>query len=112
MLEEVNRLLAHPCFSLKNPNKVRAVLGAFTRNFAGFHQKDGKGYELIGKYVLLLDGINPMGASRLAASFCSWRMFKAPRKEKMRAELEKILTQENLSPDVFEIVSKSLEFTA
>ena len=111
VLEEVNRLLVHPCFSLKNPNKVRAVLGAFTRNFSGFHQEDGKGYELIGKYVLLLDSINPMGASRLAASFSSWRMFKAPRKEKMREELEKILAQKNISADVFEIVSKSLEFT-
>lgn len=109
VLDDVKRLLTHPAFNVKNPNKVRAVLGALTRNFSQFHRPDGASYELIAAYVLILDEINPMAASRLAASFSSWKNYAEPHRDLMKNELEKIAASKKLSPDVFEIVSKSLE---
>ena len=36
--------MAHPDFTLKNPNKVGALIGVFAGNLRRFHVADGAGY--------------------------------------------------------------------
>ncbi len=110
VLDEVVALLEHPSFSLRNPNKVRALIGAFAHaNPAAFHRADGRGYRFIAEQILLLDRLNPQVAARLATSFTRWRRYDEPRQALMRGELERIAGSEKISEDVFEIVHKSLK---
>jgi aminopeptidase N len=107
---EVERLLSHPAFEIRNPNKVYALIGSFAGgNPVNFHERSGAGYRLLADQVLRLDPLNPQVASRLVKIFARWRKFDAQRQELMRAELERIAGRPGLSRDVFEIASKSLE---
>jgi aminopeptidase N len=108
-LERVTALLAHPAFSLKNPNKVRALIGTFTAaNPLRYHAADGAGYAFHAARTIELDALNPQVAARLLAPLGRWRRFDADRQAKMRAALERILAAPRLSRDVYEIASKSL----
>ena len=108
-LETVKTLMKHPLFSLKNPNKVRSLIGAFAAgNPVNFHKADGSGYQFHADRVLALDTLNPQVASRMVRSLMNWRHYEAGRSALMRQQLERIKSQEGLSGDVFEIVSKAL----
>ena len=101
--------MAHPSFSIRNPNKVRAVLGGFSlANPTRFHAADGSGYAFLADRILELDGINPQVGARLLTALGRWRRFGEPRRAFMRAELERILGRRALSPDIYEIASRSL----
>jgi aminopeptidase N len=108
-LEQVAGLLRHPDFTLKNPNRVRALVGAFAHgNPARFHEPTGAGYRFLADRVIELDPLNPQVAARMVAALSRWRRFDAGRQELMRAELLRIQAQAGLSRDVGEIVEKSL----
>ena len=108
-LERVQRLLEHPAFAWRNPNKVRALVGAFARaNRPGFHRVDGAGYRLVGEAVRTLDAINPQIASRLTATFNAWRRLEPVRQGLMRIELERLAATPGLSNDAREIVARAL----
>ena len=107
-LERVEKLMEHPLFTLRNPNKVRALIGAFVnQNLANFHAIDGSGYAFLADRIIELDRSNPQIASRLVTPLSRWRKFDDERQALMRAQLSRILA-EKLSPDVYEVVSKSL----
>jgi aminopeptidase N len=107
-LERVRTLMAHVEFDLHNPNKVRALIGGFaSQNPVNFHRLDGAGYRLLSDTVLQLNELNPQMASRLLTPLTKWRNYIG-RSDLMRLELERLAAQPALSPDVFEIVSKSL----
>lgn len=109
-LKKVKALMEHPCFSIKNPNKVRSLIGAFcNNNLVAFHAMDGSGYQFLGEQVRHLNAINPQMASRLVTPLTRWKKFNAERQALMKKELELIKTEPNLSKDVFEVVSKSLD---
>ena len=75
----VERLAAHPDFDWKNPNRLRALIGAFAMgNPAGLHAADGSGYRLVMDWLLRLDPVNPQTTARLAASFGNWRILRSP----------------------------------
>ncbi|MBI5890745.1 MAG: aminopeptidase N [Nitrosomonadales bacterium] len=107
-LAEVERLVAHPAFDLRNPNKVYALLRAFGSNHVRFHAADGSGYRFLAEQTRTLDGINPQVAARLARCFDRWRRFDATRQTHARAALEMLRNHKGLSRDVFEIVERSL----
>ena len=108
-LEKVKSLMDHPLFSIKNPNKVRSLIGAFASgNPVNFHKEDGSGYQFIADQVLALDKLNPQVASRMVRTLMNWRSYEKGRSELMQEQLKRIKTQEGLSGDVFEIVSKAL----
>ncbi len=108
-LERVKALMQHPAFNIKNPNKVRALIGAFAgQNLINFHAADGSGYRFLADLVIELNGFNPQIASRQLAPLTRWRKYDSARQALMKAELERILASGNLSADVFEVVSKSL----
>ncbi len=107
VLERVKYLMQHPAFSIKNPNKVRALVGAFAQNRVNFHRLDGKGYALLADVVIELNRLNPEIAARLITPLTRWQRFDEARQQLMRAELERI-KQEPLSSNVFEVVEKAL----
>jgi aminopeptidase N len=108
-LERVKALMQHPAFTMKNPNKVRALIGAFAgQNLINFHAADGSGYRFLADLVIELNGFNPQIASRQLAPLTRWRKYDDKRQALMKGELERIRASGQLSPDVFEVVSKSL----
>ena len=108
-LARVKALMQHPAFTLKNPNKVRAVVGAFAgQNLVNFHAADGSGYRFLADLVIELNALNPQIASRQLAPLTRWRKYDAARQTLMKGELERILAAGELSSDVYEVVSKSL----
>ncbi len=108
-LERVKALMQHPAFTLKNPNKVRALIGAFAgQNLINFHAADGSGYRFLADLVIELNGFNPQIASRQLAPLTRWRKYDDKRQALMKGELERIRASGQLSPDVYEVVSKSL----
>jgi aminopeptidase N len=108
-LDRVRRLMRSDAFSMSNPNRVRALIGAFaTGNQRQFHAPDGSGYEFVSECVLLLDPKNPHIAARLMSSFRTWRMMEPMRRRLAEAALQRVHATERLSPDVKDIVERSL----
>ncbi len=108
-LDRVKALMQHKLFSIKNPNKVRSLIGAFSSgNPVNFHKPDGSGYQFHADRVLELDPLNPQVASRMVRALMNWRHYEAGRAALMREQLERIKRVEGLSGDVFEIVTKAL----
>ncbi len=106
-LTRIKELAAHPLFSIKNPNRVRAVYAAFAHgNQVRFNDASGKGYELVADAVIEIDGFNPQVASRLLSAFESWRIFEPGRRALAEQALKRVLAKKDLSADVFEIASK------
>ncbi len=104
----VERLVQHPAFDIRNPNKVYSLLRAFGSNQVHFHARDGSAYRFMAAQTVRLDAINPQVASRLARCFDRWRKFDAIRQNHARAALKTIRNHAGLSSDVFEIVDRSL----
>ncbi|KAF3448585.1 hypothetical protein FNV43_RR09298 [Rhamnella rubrinervis] len=107
-VENVRKLLSHPAFDLRNPNKVYSLIGGFCGSPVNFHAKDGSGYKFLEEIVLQLDKLNPQVASRMVSAFSRWRRFDETRQNLAKAKLEKIMSTNGLSENVFEIASKSL----
>ena len=108
-LERVKGLMAHEAFNIKNPNKVRSLVGVFCMsNPFHFHRLDGEGYRFLADTVITLNGINPSMAARMVAGFNKWKRYDDTRKALMQGELERIKSQPSLSKGVFEIVTRAL----
>ncbi|GLR00104.1 aminopeptidase N [Dyella mobilis] len=97
-------------FTLKNPNRARALLGAFaSTNPSGFHRVDGQGYRLLAERLAQLDALNPQIAARLATAFNGWQRLEPIRREAARAALKELAQREGLSPNLSEIVANVLQ---
>ncbi|HVC29636.1 MAG TPA: aminopeptidase N [Steroidobacteraceae bacterium] len=108
-LEAVRRLAAHADFDLRNPNRVRALVGSFcSGNPVRFHAAAGGGYDFLAQTILSLDPLNPQIAARLIAPLGQWRRMDTGRQEKMRAALERILHAPRLSRNTAEMAQRSL----
>ena len=105
----VAALAQHPDFTLSNPNRARALLGAFGANQRAFNAGDGSGYRFLADQLLELDRLNPQTAAKLLPPLGRWRRFDGARAALMRAELARIVGAPGLSRDLFEQASKSLE---
>lgn len=109
VLTRVKALMSHEAFTMTNPNKVRSLIGRFCAiNIVHFHAADGSGYEFLTEQVLALDSMNPQIAARLVQNLSRWRRYDEKRQALMKQQLERILTKKNLSKDVYEIASRSL----
>jgi len=86
----VKELTRHPALTLKNPNKVYALLGSFGTNQVNFHAADGCGYELMVAQSVKLDAINPQVAARMVRHFERYKRFEPMRSTLMRAALKRI----------------------
>jgi aminopeptidase N len=105
----VRALSTHVDFDLRNPNRIRALVGAFAgANQVRFHDPKGEGYRFVADIVIQLDPSNPQVAARMVGPLGQWRRMDVSRQALMKAELERILALPGLSTNTFEIVSKSL----
>jgi len=108
-LERVQALTSHPAFSYGNPNRVRALIGAFsTANQTGFNRADGAGYRFLAETVAAIDKDNSRLAARLAPALRAWRSLEAGRRVKAREALSWLASIKGLSIDVRDIVERTL----
>lgn len=107
-VDQLRELMKHDAFDIKNPNKVRSVVGAFAMNFEAFHDNEGRGYRFVAEQIIRLNAINPQIAARFVKTLENWRVFHADRAEMIKQALRQILATENLSGDVKEVAKKAL----
>ena len=109
-IDVAEKLIKHPDFELTNPNRFRSLVGAFSQNHVRFHAGDGAGYRFVTEQLLRLIPLNPQVSARLLGPLTTWRRYDATRQALMREQLEQIANLANLPREVYEVVTKSLQF--
>ena len=99
-------LTRHPDFTLRNPNRFRAVLGSLAAMPAGFHHVSGRGYRLLAEMLRALDPLNPQAAARMSAAFETWRRHDPARQALVAGELDRLLATPGLSRDMTEMLRR------
>jgi aminopeptidase N len=108
-LDAVRALARHPDYDLRNPNRIRALVGSFAGgNPVRFHDASGGGYRFLADTIIALDPTNGQVAARMVSPLGQWRRVDAERQALMQAELQRILDVPNLTSNTFEMASKSL----
>ena len=102
-------LTRHTAFNWKNPNRFRATLGALAMNHAGFHAKDGSGYQLLADWLIKLDAVNPQTTARMCQAFQTWRRYDQIRQQLIGAQLARIAQTPSLSVDTTEMITRIRE---
>lgn len=105
----VRKLMTHPAFTLKNPNRARSLISSFCNgNPSQFHAADGSGYAFWTEQVIALNKLNPQVAARLVRTLDHWKKYQPALKQQMQAALQKVAATKGLSKDVQEVVFKTL----
>ena len=107
-LTEVRRLMNDPAFDAQNPNRLRALYGAFGRNHIHFHAADGSGYAFLAGRILEIDAFNPHVAAALAKLCEKYAVLDEARKTLLRIQLERIRNAPGISTGLVEIVGNTL----
>ncbi|WP_067341301.1 aminopeptidase N [Stappia indica] len=109
-LERVRQLTGHPAFSAGNPNRVRALVGAFASgNQSQFNRADGSGFDFVADFARDLDRRNPQAAARMMSAFRSWRALEPGRRAHAEAALRRLAAETDLSVDMRDIVERCLQ---
>jgi aminopeptidase N len=102
-------ILADPDFPRNNPNRLRALVGAFAmNNLVQFAREDGEGFRFVAEFVADVDRRNPQVAARVLTAFRIWRDFEPRRREAAEAALRGLAATEGLSPNVADILTRTL----
>jgi aminopeptidase N len=105
----VRGLLADPSLEMTNPNRIRALVGAFANgNQTQFNRADGAGYEFLADFCLGFDRRNPQVTARLLVTFRSWRALEPVRRRRAEAALRRIAAASDLSRDTRDIITRTL----
>ena len=105
-VNDIKSLMEHELFTMKNPNRVRSVIGSFSQNTSQFHCQEG--YQLLSDAIVELDGLNPQIAARFASIFNHWRRFTPKYSELQEMQIKSIIDRDKISKDVFEIVQSAI----
>ena len=109
VMDDVDALAKDEAFSLKNPNRARAlVMGFAMGNPLHFHDASGRGFRFLADHVIALDAFNPQIAARFLTPLTRWRKQDEARQTMMKSEIDRVLNRKECSPDVYEIASKAL----
>lgn len=110
VVDDVIELTTHADFDTGNPNRLRSLVASFAlNNPTGFHSPDGRGYRFLADQIIALDKRNPQLAAGLVSPLGRWKRLSAAAQTQMKHELQRIMDSGPLSPDVYEVVSKSLQ---
>ncbi len=101
-------LTKHTDFTLKNPNRFRALIGALAMTPAAFHQPDGSAYNLIANQLIALDDLNPQLCARVTTAFDTWKLYDKNRQSMINSALKRIANKPDLSRDTGEILDRLL----
>lgn len=108
-LTKVRELLHHRAFTMGNPNRIRALIGAFASgNPSAFHAKDGSGYQFLVEMLTDLNTRNPQVAARMIEPLIRLKRYDAGRQALMRKALEQLKGLDKLSGDLYEKITKAL----
>lgn len=108
-LQAAQRLVNHPDFTIKNPNRFRSVLSVLASHQAAFHTADGSGYKFVSDWLIELDKINPQATARSCGAFQTWKRFDKDRQNMLADNMERILAQPTLSRDTKEMLTRILD---
>ncbi len=109
VLARIEELMAGAIFDIKNPNKVRSLVGVFSgQNLVNFHRETGAGYSFLADQVIKLNQQNPQLAARCLTPLTKWRRHNSVRQGLMKKQLQRILDEPSLSKDVYEVACKSI----
>lgn len=110
IVDDIESLVAHADFDALNPNRLRSVVASFSMNNPqGFHSRGGHGYRFLADQIITLDKSNPQLAAGMVRPLGRWKRLKGDSRLHMKEQLSRIMASGDLSPDVYELVSKSLE---
>lgn len=104
----IEELTESPYFNWRNPNRIYALLAAFTHNLAALHDESGRGYQFIVAAIRRLNTTNPQVASRLLSPLLKWRKLPLKQQELLKNELISLSQLANLAPDLYEKVNQTL----
>ena len=108
-VQAVRKLMTHPAFTLKNPNRARSLISSFCNgNPSQFHAVDGSGYAYWAEQVIALNKLNPQVAARLVRTLDHWQKYTPALKKQMKLALQKVESSKGLSKDVQELIAKAL----
>ncbi len=100
-VKAVRKLMTHPAFTLKNPNRARSLIFSFCNgNPSQFHAADGSGYAFWTEQVIALNKLNPQLATRLVRTLDHWKKYQPALKQQIQAALQKVAAAKGLSKDV------------
>lgn len=109
-LERVQNLMSDTAFDIGNPNRVRALVGAFaSSNPSGFNRPDGAAYSFFANFILTSDKRNPTLTARLMTAMRSFSALEKTRREKALIELERIASHDDLSRNLRDIIDRMLK---
>ena len=104
----IQKLVQHKLFDIKNPNKIYSVLDTLGTNLSALHDKTGNGYRFYADMILKIDANNPSLASIICKNISNFQRYCEPYASLMRTELERMQAS-NISKNLREVVTKSLE---
>jgi aminopeptidase N len=108
-LDRVKAILGEPQFPANNPNRLRALVGAFaTANATQFARADGEGFRFVAKFVADVDQRNPQVAARVLTAFRLWRSYEAVRRGQAHAALTALRDGPALSRNTADILERTL----
>ena len=105
--KNIKKEIAQSYFDLTNPNKVRALIGTWSRNPIAFHGNSEEAYSFLSEIILKIENFNPMLATRLASSFADASKLDKKRRKAIRKQLNHI-NKKAVSSDLQEVSSKIL----
>ncbi|TNB47005.1 aminopeptidase N [Martelella lutilitoris] len=109
-LERVASLMGDTAFDETNPNRVRALIGAFaSSNPTGFNRPDGAAYDFFADFILTSDRRNATLTARLMTAMRSFEALEPQRRALARKAIERIAGHDDLSRNLRDIVDRMLK---
>ncbi|XP_954343.1 aminopeptidase n, putative [Theileria annulata] len=109
-LDTVKDLMKHKDFVLSNPNRFNSLVTVFAYG-ENFHLDNGEGYKFLTDAILAVDPVNPHVSARCCTKLLKFAMLEPKRSALMKSQLERVFSTPNISPDLYEIAKKGLEFS-
>jgi aminopeptidase N len=110
VLPAVRKLMTHPDFNVRNPNRARSLIFSYCNaNPGAFHRADAAGYVFWAERVIELDSLNPQVAARLARALDRWKKLAEPYRSAAYEAISRVAAKPELSNDVREVISHAME---
>lgn len=108
-LERVKSLITHPDFKdTTNPNRWRALIGAFSANTPYFHDRSGEGYKMVAEEIKRFDKFNGYTASAVAKNLIQFANYDEARQKQMIDALRD-LQASGPSKNTSEVIKSALD---
>jgi aminopeptidase N len=110
VFENIDKIVESDVFDIKLPNKAKSVYQTLiTQNLTQFHRADGRGYKVVTDFIGKVDKINPYVSARLASGFQIINNLDKDGKETITRLVHQLIKDNDLSKDLFEVISKLVD---